>query len=409
MYKISNYIHSFKDKESDRYLFYNYLSTVLISVSKEQYELINKILSSPNAFINNNFFDILLHNGFVIENDNELSKLKKDYLQRINEGKIDISICPTLECNFSCSYCYQRREKARLTQTRAKQIIDYVNQINSEVCLNWIGGEPLLDYEIMEFIVNRLHVSYSSTIYTNGYLLDKYINKLGVLNVQMLYITIDGQPEVHNKVRTTKTDEHTFSKILANINQVVKIYPQIKIIIKTNIESGNGFDINAFLSYFSNLSGRIRMIPGCVIKDNVDFVDYSNLFYDTLLKTRFAIYKLPQRHIIGCPAYNPKSLAFDANGKIHRCLEGIGTNSMIIGKIDDNGIVNIKNKELMLLSSFNIFNKKRCVSCKLFPYCMGGCLKRQISNVEKGECSLYENLLKETESMISEYFNNFKK
>ena len=58
-------------------------------------------------------------------------------------------LLPTLECNLSCSYCFQKRISGRWEEDRALSVIDSVIAYSVErnlaaLHIHWQGGEPLL-------------------------------------------------------------------------------------------------------------------------------------------------------------------------------------------------------------------------------------------------------------------------
>ena len=58
-----------------------------------------------------------------------------------------------------------------------------------------------------------------------------YIDYLNELRIKKIYLTIDGLPDMHNSVRYTVDDNHTFDKIVSNIRLVLDKYPDILIIV----------------------------------------------------------------------------------------------------------------------------------------------------------------------------------
>lgn len=256
----------------------------------------------------------------------------------------------------------------------------------------------------MKYISERIHVLYVSSLFTNGYYLDKYIDDINILNLEMIYLIIDGLPEMHNSIRYSKNDSNTFTKILSNIYKVIEKYPGINIVVKTNLKKGADFEFNKYLSLFKGLEGKIRLNPGCIIeKKEKSYIDYSLLYYKDLLKNGFAIYKLPWKKLEGgCPSYNKDSFAISSNGIIHKCIEGIGTDNFIIGNTN-RGVFDVDSNRIMNIQNFNIFNNMHCTECVIFPYCMGGCLQEQLFSEAK--CKYFKKRLIRAKAMVSHYYN----
>ena len=92
--------------------------------------------------------------------------------------------------------------------------------------LIWYGGEPLLvGKKIIEFMnkINNLLSQYpngtlQSSILTNGYLLDfEMFQQLCRVNVRHIQVTVDGDAENHDKLRTLANNQPTFDKIYSNL------------------------------------------------------------------------------------------------------------------------------------------------------------------------------------------------
>lgn len=234
-----------------------------------------------------------------------------------------------------------------------------------------------------------------------------YIDYLNELRIKKIYLTIDGLPDMHNSVRYTVDDNHTFDKIVSNIRLVLDKYPDILIIVKMNFPDSFELDINELIKNYSEFKKRIRLNMTSIVDDYYNakiYKDWSSIYYKDLLDNGFAVYKLPGNKISGgCPAYNEKSLAFSPDGKIYKCIEGIGTNHFEIGKIK-NKMIYINEVYFNKINKFNIFENKQCVDCLLFPHCMGGCLFKQYKSMK---CHNKSNRIESVKEMISYFFNHY--
>ena len=67
-------------------------------------------------------------------------------------------MCLTHACNLSCRYCYQCHDKEHrmsydIAQNCIEEIFRVMEQQNkNSVTINFIGGEPLLEFELMKKI-----------------------------------------------------------------------------------------------------------------------------------------------------------------------------------------------------------------------------------------------------------------
>jgi uncharacterized protein len=95
---------------------------------------------------------LLAENGFLIKREvNELELLKQNYfLSRISGKNLQLTIAPTLNCNFACPYCYHETNQNQIDKKTEKSIIHLVSKKlldNGNLYVTWFGGEPLLRWE----------------------------------------------------------------------------------------------------------------------------------------------------------------------------------------------------------------------------------------------------------------------
>lgn len=154
----------------------------------------------------------------------------------------EITFQVTEACNMRCTYCYQHNKTPRrMTFDTAKKFIDMIlacderttNYITSKNCiacvLDFIGGEPLLEIDLIDEIVDYFIMSamlldhrwatrYIINIDTNGLLyfepkVQRFLQKHKG-NVA-LNITIDGCKEIHDMCRLDVNGEPTYDRAYA--------------------------------------------------------------------------------------------------------------------------------------------------------------------------------------------------
>ena len=77
-----------------------------------------------------------------------------------------------------------------------------------------------------------------------------------------------------------------------------------------------------------------------------------------------------------CTAIYENSFVIDPKGNIFKCWADVGISKKRIGTLNE-GITNYTLVEKYLLSS-DKFTDKKCLKCKVFPICSGGCNKYRI-------------------------------
>jgi uncharacterized protein len=130
----------------------------------------------------------------------------------------------TEDCNFDCSYCYQRKEKKYIDSTTLEKAIDFFLPFFLEECyINFYGGEPLLAYEQILHAVNYIQektkmqkkkLRYAIT--TNGSLItDEILKFLNRHNFSLL-LSFDGIAQDKFRKRGS------FKKIVSVIKKIQK-------------------------------------------------------------------------------------------------------------------------------------------------------------------------------------------
>jgi len=115
----------------------------------------------------------------------------------------------TRRCNMRCEMCIQshaahksREEEDRLTLEDYDRILDRIKPLDPIIQIT--GGEPFLYPDIGELISMAKRKGFFCMINTNGALLAKYAAQLVETGVEKVTVSLDGPPEVHDKIRRFK-------------------------------------------------------------------------------------------------------------------------------------------------------------------------------------------------------------
>lgn len=132
----------------------------------------------------------------------------------------------TNQCNIRCKHCYEG-EKC-IQQLSAEQINSIFEKLmNSNIMqLTITGGEALLVKNLALHVKKCLEKGIMINIFTNGILLNKFVDDLGdVKNKKLLSfeISVDGGKEEHNYIRGNGNYEKTISNISYAISKGYKI------------------------------------------------------------------------------------------------------------------------------------------------------------------------------------------
>jgi uncharacterized protein len=390
-------------KKNDKVILTNTITKAIIEIDRSVFK----------HLINENFADIPPEQlkdfnrlGFIVQpNLDEFLYLKyQHYSTRFDQDIPSIHICPTLDCNFSCPYCFESPDFSGLMMSdeTADSIIRYFENRAEKwkaIGVRWFGGEPLLAFSRIRDLSERIisicsqnDIFYQATMATNGYLLDK--EKLKVLKnyrVFKLQITLDGIPDVHNSRRFERNSKSTFKRILENI--ILSTQMDFKVVVRINIDKET---YPSFGELLDILDSRIEK------KDQIEiftwptndcgyreldihtsatlytFKEYASVLEPEIIRLvtthGFLMYNHRTELHFRCPLYNIGSFYMDPLGHVYNCGFYLGIKAHAYGKLLPDGRIKIINLEKNLEPfKYDAFNTKECRNCKILPYCFGKC------------------------------------
>lgn len=425
-YRKSNYNCFVKKYDNPNELIaYNTFSGSVGIIEKDQKELYDTADLEFLQTQNSELFQTLVDGGFVVEeNLNEIELMKFNSMRaRFIDDKISLTVNPYSGCNCRCIYCFEssRLDKGVLmSQSIQEQLIEHLNNSlvgKKSLHINWFGGEPLIGFSVIENLSKQIikmcdeqEIAYSSSIVTNGYLLnDEIVEKMKEYRILNMQITIDGNKEIHDSRRILKNGQGTFDVIMSNVIKYAKKGPSIQLRInsdKTNLKAYK--DVVQILEE-NGIFNDVKVNLGKVYTDDTN--DYQpekcfsdREFYDEMfsfLKTKStASIVLAQPAINGCAAVNVNNFVLDADGSLYKCWNEVGCAEYSFGNIMDG----IMMKDVALnYTNYNTFDREECRKCKFVPICMGGCMSMKKDVID---CCPEKYILEEKLNHIVTTMNN---
>ncbi len=145
----------------------------------------------------------------------------------------------TKKCNLDCLYCYEQDKESVYSFDEIKTYIDdiFKDIKNNIVHIEFLGGEPLSEFELLEKVYYYLENTYCEnisdyTITTNGtFANDDIINFLIKNKNITIAISMDGT-KYANQLRVFKNGKNSYDSIAENIKKLQKnnILPAIHIV-----------------------------------------------------------------------------------------------------------------------------------------------------------------------------------
>jgi len=128
----------------------------------------------------------------------------------------------TTDCNYHCSYCYQKKSESYMSTDAAKEAIDFFFPFLDQECMiNFYGGEPLLAYEKMRALITHIeaknktgekNIRYSVT--TNGSLIDRDILRFFDAKKFSVLLSFDGTAQNLGR------EPESFAPLLSTLKQL---------------------------------------------------------------------------------------------------------------------------------------------------------------------------------------------
>lgn len=355
--------------------------------------------------------------GVVITKGNEqhiidVMRRKNDFLNRGADLHI---VVVTLRCNLVCSYCQasRRPEKATefdMTEETAKKTVDFILQSPTpQVTIEFQGGEPLLNYPIIQYIVKyaseqgkKLDKKVQFSLVSNMVLMDDEKLEYFMKNKVGLCTSLDGPEDVHNTNRkfVDGTDSHKYvTKWVKEIREKktkIKGYksrPNALITVsryaldkpKEVVDEyvNQGFD-KIFLRFMTRL-GCASSAWEKIGYDAEEFLDFYRKCIDYIVKEKKDIQEQTATMIL-VKAFTEKDpnfldlrspcgaiigqIAYNYDGSIYSCDEGRMVGDFFkVGTIDQSYKEVVTSDESCNLIAASINDTFICDSCAYKPYC----------------------------------------
>lgn len=401
------------------YLLYNSLTGRLIASKNSFSEMKDFFDKNPVVQDDNQ----LLRLGFLVPEDlNELaySRYKFEHKDKRHQS---LTILPTEQCNFRCTYCYEDFEKGKMEPKLQESIVSWVDQNSSHwdsISISWFGGEPLVAYDVIKYIsqniikiCNERNISYNASMTTNGSLLTlkraKELYDLGVGNYQ---ITLDGPEEIHDMTRILFGGQGTYQKIIKNLREIKNSDLDVSITIRNNFDKVNSDKVSDLLTELARefsddkrFSFRLHAIgkwggpndedlPICTQNESHKVI--MNSSYEALEKGIRAINAttgLQPNNV--CYAALPNSLVIGSDGIIYKCTVAFDLPVNQVGKLFEDGKIEIDVQKFSQWVSNDGLTDNVCKNCEIHPICHGATCP--LIRIEKDirPCPPYKNRMEE--------------
>ncbi len=417
-WKVSRYTTRVDLPQAETTLVYGGLAGRLIEVPNRCRDELDVLLHDPNserAPQDSKLRKLLCDQGILVPREwNELDLLMDRYMRTrsLRSERLGLTICPTLACNFRCSYCFEHHTPSLMSTRIQNRLVDLV-QVHrptiTALSVTWFGGEPLVALKVIERLSKRFmglrggKVNYQAAIVTNGWLLTSTVSRaLADLGVRHVQVTLDGAPESHDRRRSLRGGGGTFDRIVGNIANADL---RLQIAVRVNIDQDNADNVRPLFHRLdeAGLRGRVRIYfapvypyteicadtaGSCIL--GKPWAGLQKRLHFEALEHGFAQFSPPPSLSHHCVADSSQGIVVDPNGLVFKCWNDVTQRDQAIFDLSSNRQTAPMQEVFEKWRDWNPFEFPKCVSCKVLPNCLGGCpyvgLRKGIGAVS-GVCS----------------------
>ena len=372
-----------------KYYVFNTWHGNLIRIDENNYKAFE---TSNIDFISSDLIKEFTSLGFLSPYKNDYINVVKENLIHQNEYQkkyFSICISPTLMCNASCYYCFEKGidGEVNFDERTEQSVVNYIVEKgkNKKIHITWFGGEPLIGAKSITTICNGLKekgVNFKSSIITNGFFINNFLDSMKDLwNIKQVQITIDNLFEKYNAVK--KMGKNGFDKVISNIHLLIN--KNIKVALRVNYDAENLDNYQEIIDYIYNeFKNDVKLYFHDIIGEDFKTPDeasgmplikiYKSLSQKGYVKSLRDL-KI-QRKFSACSINKEDFINVYPGGWTCKCEHFVGKKSIF-----DSGNINYeKIKDNLSFSSIN----NKCSKCKCFPICSGGCYANHLMRESAG-------------------------
>lgn len=317
------------------------------------------------------------------------------------------SLCVTHSCNLDCIYCYQTHDgENRMSFETACKSIDWIfANIPSDMSgveISFIGGEPLVEFELIKRVYDYTLANYSNESFifyatTNGVLLTPEMKSWlsAHKDTFVLGLSLDGTPDTHNHNRSNsynKIDIDFFRKTWPNqgVKMTISEYSLNNLADNVIYIHNLGFKeidgVNLFEGNFDWSDEKYVKIIIPQLRKLVDFyVEHDDLTVDQMLGRRIDLCEEPDRPQKKWCGIGTGAIFFDTDGTRYPCPF---VTPMTFSDKELNDIMKTDFNDQTVFVDEGCFND--CYIYPVCPRCAGAnyLVKKSFSERDKSKCRL---------------------
>lgn len=306
------------------------------------------------------------------------------------------------DCNLKCSYCFASKEnylgeKIVMDREVAFAAIDFVAEKSvgrKNIEIDFFGGEPLLNFGVVKDTVDYARSveekhgkKFRFTVTTNGVLLnDEIINYINE-NMSNVVLSLDGRPEVHDKMRMSRCGGGSYNVVVKNFMKLANLRKGKDFYVRGTFTAEN-LDFTNDVLHIYKLGFKSISVEPVVCSSDAPYAlreehipaiyrEYERLAAECL-RNDFGFFHFmidvdggpcAVKRISGCGA-GCEYLSVTPSGDIYPCHQFVGKKELLMGNVLE-GKYDTSVRDRFL--GINVLQKDKCRDCWAKYYCSGGC------------------------------------
>lgn len=439
MSKLSNY--NFFIKHENKTVCFNAISRFVFALNEKEFAFLQNALLHLDQFEVDypSYFAFLKSKYFIADDNlNEYNYIRYRHKQDIFlDNQYRVIINPTLECNFNCWYCYEEHPKGHMSPETMKRVLNHFSlhcsrKEISALDLSWFGGEPLLYFDEVVYpiskeaklLMEKNHLNFSNHATTNGYLITpSMIEKFNEIDLTSFQITIDGNKNMHDKIRCEK-GKPSFEKIMENICRICESNKAAHVLLRINYTDQTIENMDDILSYIPQQIKQQVSIGFHRVWQTVSEHHSSEKKEILVERINDAVSKgfacsYPESfspQFISCYADRFWHSEINYDGSVYKCTMDYSQKPH--GRLLEDGAIEWDRPVVSNLYGQASFDNEMCMNCKLLPICLGPCSRkfsennncpsclRELCNMRNSEIGVKNIILNHYKYLLTKSQNN---
>ncbi len=329
---------------------------------------------------------------------------------KLNEPGVVKALClhAAHDCNLRCKYCFAATgdfcmgERKLLPYEVGKAALDWLVEKSGKrehLEVDFFGGEPLMNFPVVKRLVEygrsiekEKHKKFKFTITTNCVLMNDEI--MDFLNKEMgnVVISIDGRPEVHDRMRPTVNGKGSYQLIVEKAKKFAEKRGDKEYYVRGtftgyNKDFGNdvlyladeGFEQLSIEPVVTDPSKEYALKEEDLPAIKAEYDRLAQIYLDRRANGKWFNFfhfmidlaggPCLRKRLTGCGAGN-EYVAVTPDGDIYPCHQFVGREGYRMGSVLDGTFDREIQKKF---ANNHVLHKEKCRDCWARFFCSGGC------------------------------------